>query len=411
MSKDNALWIGEILTKAELVKPQEVKEAVNLAGQNGLPVGQVLIIAGRLTELELSASVKAQSLVKDDVLDLKTGVQALKLVRAMQITLEEALVEMGWSPSKKKTTPTNRLGELLVGAELITAEDLSRSLKACETTGLPLGRVVSAMGLVSHGLLGAVLTAQVLLRDGVVTRDQAVAGLKAAKQRSISLEQSLKDQGLLKARKGPSIQIGQLLRLSGLITEADVIEALEASLINEQPVGQVLVSRGAITKSLLYSALKVQSMIASGNLHALQGIQVIRRMHTHGITIEEAVSSLSLTLPALGDDTMPLVELLEKSSLVSESEVKKAFEIAYKNNEIMGRMLLIAGVIDDHLLEAATRCQSLLRQGVLAEDQAIIALQYCQRSKLSLYDALEQIGWRIQLPVPSPEHPEAKYVD
>lgn len=407
MSKDNqSLWIGEILTKAELVKAAEVKEAVSLAGQNGLPLGQVLIIAGRLSEEELAAAIQAQSLIKDDVLEMKVATQALKLVRGCDLSLEEALIQLGWAPKQKKTTPSNRLGELLVGAELMSQEDLDHALKACSTTGLPLGRVVTAMGLMSHGLLGAVLTAQVMLRDGTVTREQAILGLRAAKQRSISLEQSLKDQGLLQPKKGPAVQIGQLLRLSGLVTEADVIDALEISLTSEKPVGQVLVDRGAINKSLLYAALKVQSLIAAGQIHALQGIQVMRKMHTQGISIEEAISTLSLTLPPIGEDTVPLVQLLEKSSILDQNDVRRAVEIAYNNTEIMGKILLIAGVIDDDLLEAATRCQALLRQGVLGEEQAIIALQYCRKSKLSIYDALEQVGWRVPVSPPAPESKE-----
>ncbi|HEY9786979.1 MAG TPA: hypothetical protein V6D17_16425 [Candidatus Obscuribacterales bacterium] len=402
MSDSASLWIGELLTRADLVSSQEIQEAINLAGQNGLPLGQVLIIAGKLSEEELAATMQAQSHIRDEVLEIKTAIDALKLVRKKKLSLDQALEELEWSPSHQKAATATKLGELLMGAELISADDLERSVKAAAQSGLPLARIITAMRLVSPNVLTAALTAQVLLRDGIVNHEQAVEGLKAAKQRSVSLEQSLKDQGLLPPRKAPSIHLGQLLRLSGLITETDVIEAIEASLSLNQPIGQVLVAKGLITRDLLYSALRVQAMVTTGQLIALQGIQVVRRMHTQGISLEQAISTLSMTMPPVSDEVTPLADLLKKAAIVNDNDIKRAFDIAYQNSEIIGRVLLIAGTIDEPLLEAATRCQTLLRQGMLSEDQAIVALQYCQRSQITLYEALEQIGWRIKSNGPEP---------
>ena len=61
-------------------------------------------------------------------------------------------------------------------------------------TGLPVGRVLVFRKYLANEVLLACLTAQKLVREGVINREQAVAGLKAVRLRQIGFEESERSQ-------------------------------------------------------------------------------------------------------------------------------------------------------------------------------------------------------------------------
>src|ERR1700679_3156134 len=83
--------LGDLLTGAGLLKPADLREAMLIAKQQGLPVGRVLIMSAYLTEHQLQAAVRAQSMLKDGLIDQETVTKALALVGAEDLSLENAL--------------------------------------------------------------------------------------------------------------------------------------------------------------------------------------------------------------------------------------------------------------------------------------------------------------------------------
>lgn len=77
---------------------------------------------------------------------------------------------------------------------------------------------------------------------------------------------------------------------------------------------------------------------------------------------------------------------------VDESEIEAAVGSAHNYPSVIGRMLVINGYIDESTLLAALRCQFLLRNNMIAIDQAIKAMQFAQQSQLSFDDALDELG-------------------
>ena len=206
-------------------------------------------MSGYLTDLELRATVQVQSLLKDKLIEMDVAIEALTRVSQDDVSLDEALKSLGWVT--KRTVQTAKLGELLFEADLITQSQLDEALRTSHETGLPLGRVLVLMQAISDDLLTAALTAQVLLRDGKVSREQVLQGLKSAKRRRVSIEVSLMDHGFYRPPVRQSVKLGELLVLSGLVNESDLMNALELGLLHEMPIGQVLVESGYITKEIL----------------------------------------------------------------------------------------------------------------------------------------------------------------
>ncbi|HEY9718751.1 MAG TPA: hypothetical protein V6C69_14870 [Trichormus sp.] len=384
--------IGELLVRVGSLKPEELDYAIGLAGETGLPIGRVLIMSGYLTDHELQAAVQAQSLIKDKIIDLELALKALVIVGEQNISLEDALKSQGWIAARPHTSA--KLGELLLGAELISEAQLNDALRTSHETGLPLGRILVLTQAVSDEMLSAALTAQVLVRDGKVARDHAIQGLRSAKRRRVTIEVSLMDHGFYRPPFRQTVKLGELFVLSGLVNEGDLMNALELGLLRELPIGQVLVQSGFVSQEILDAALKFQGMVANGTLNALQASEALRQVATHDISIAQAVAELGL-LKSEPSDSIGLSDILKAAGVINDDDIRRAVELSWKNSALIGKMLLVTGMIDEAMLHASLRCQFLLREEFLNMEQAIVALSHCQRHRVSFDDALQELGWTV----------------
>jgi hypothetical protein len=231
-----------------------------------------------------------------------------------------------------------------------------------------------------------------MVRDRKIGRDHAIQGLKSAKRRRVSLEESLMEHGFYRPPVRQTVKLGELLVLSGLIEDADLMNALELGLTREQPIGQVLVESGYITRAVLNCGLKLQEMVANGTLNALQAGEAIRQVASRGFSIAQAVAEIG-SMRFDGSETISLGDILKAAGVVTEDDIKKSIELSARNSALVGKMLLVTGMIDEATLHASLRCQFLLREGFLKMEQAIVALSHCQRHAISLDDALHELGW------------------
>lgn len=393
--RGGSIRIGDLLIRAGILDPTRFDEAIQIATQIGLPFGRVLIMSNFVDEDTLKAALQIQSMINDKLLGLDTGVTALSLVKREGMSLAEALKEVGYKTQSNR--PTNKLGELLVESGIIDNEQLTKALNRSYESGLPMGRILIQLGIVSQSVLASTLNTQVLIRDGKITKEQGISSLKAFYERQVSIEQSLTEQGILKQPNQKSIRVGELLVMSRLLSEQDLLTALELGLVKEKLIGQVLVEDGFVPKPALDAALKLQQLVADDKVSGLQAADVLRVVHSRQISVEQAIRELT---GKHTDDqkTVTFAELLKMAGFVTEKDIQEATQRALQNAKITTQLFLSAGVLDEAILNAAMRCHYLLDKKALQIDQAIIALNYCQRSRISFDDTLEEFGW-----LPPPE--------
>jgi len=245
---------------------------------------------------------------------------------------------------------------------------------------------------ISPRLLHSVLTAQVLLRDQRVSREQAINALRAANKRQTTIERVLEDSGCNAPSTYSRVRIGELFVLAEVLSEEQIMEALEIALLRQKMVGEVLLDQGRIQKSTLTSAIEIQQLVQLGQLTPLTGGEALRRVYLRNITVAKAVAELGL-LRTPAQERIRLGELLKLAGMVTETEIQEALKLSTLNNALMGKILLISGFIDELTLQAGLRCQFLMREGIIREDQAIMALHYCARMRCTMDDAVRELGW------------------
>lgn len=139
--------IGLLLTEAGILSPEQLDEAIQSGETSGVPFLRVLVASGLLTQPELQAVVRAQSLIWKGLLDVDRAIVALNVVHNQGASIDDALHSAGWqrteaatmtAPMQQVMTPTTfesmppALSGLTVNATVpITSPSGVRSCQYC----------------------------------------------------------------------------------------------------------------------------------------------------------------------------------------------------------------------------------------------------------------------------------------
>lgn len=382
--------LGSILMLAELVNEGQMAQAMEIASALSLPLGKALVMLGILSSSQLVAAIELQSLLRDRLVDVPTVKAALKLVKEENLSVGAALAQSGWTP--KDDGIFTKLGELLLEAKIISNGQLKEALGIASKTHMPLGRVLIINNMLTHSVLWSALNAQVLVRDKRIDRKQAVSGLKAAHERQKTLEHTLMEQGIQFQTGASKLKLGDILVMSGLLTEQDLLNALESCLLTDKPMGQVLIQKGLLTQVAIETALLIQDMVSKESIPPVAAGELLKQVVSHGKTLAQAVQELGI-IQAVAPESLRLGDLLKRAGVITDSDIDEALQLSAKNTSLLGKILVATGHIDERTLHAGIRCQFLIREGVLSEERGVVALYYCQRMRCSFDDALSELGW------------------
>jgi hypothetical protein len=389
--------IGELLVAANVVKPEVLLEALQVAKKSATPLGRVLMSIGELTERDVQTAIEVQSLLREGVISAEFGIRALNVAIKGCIPLEDAFKRLGWKAPQREAAPGSELGELLLEAGVVDSRILDEGMRQSRENNLPLGRCLVLARALPSNLLSAALTAQVLLRDGKITREQALNGLRAAAKKAQTIETSLQESG---AYKQQTIRVGDLLTAAGLVTEGDKVSAIEIGLVQQQPIGQVLVQAGMITNLALENSLKLQEMINNGQLTAAQGADILKGAHSRNASIEAVMADRSSKEDEIAR-VNEVIELLAGSGVISREAMERASSTAEQLNLSIGEVLLTTGMLDKRMLQAAVQGKTLVDDGILQVEQVTACLHYSHKTGVDFAEALREVSWTPQTEVVS----------
>lgn len=383
--------IGQLLTKSGLLSHEDLAEALIRAKERGLPLGTVLLTMGRLRQAELRAAVEAQSLVNDGLVTPEAAIDLLTAALQDGTSFDQVMDKMGLH--SKARPMTNKLGELLVDSEMLTDEQLSEALSTSAETGMPLGRVLTFKRIIPDEFLVAVLRAQRVVREGVISRNEAIEALREVKRRSISLEESLEQIGYAKVRPKRSTPLGYLLVEAGFLKEVSLMMCVEMSLGEGKPIVDVLVEQGFASRALSQACLSVQNMIDSGTLSKERACNALRFVEQKQMTVARAVAAAGLD--GLSPKTRTLLQdLFVLSGLVEPKDMPQLNDHNFETYDDFVEALTARGKIEDHMIDALARSLYLIEQKLLSPEDAVMALHYCRKHKTMLDEALSVMGWK-----------------
>lgn len=351
------LPIGELLVKAGLVSQKEIDEAIKDSGTRARLLGKTLINRGQLSRENLEAALRAQSLLRDGVIDSHTAFRALSKACSMALGFEAALamvkgqnqVNLHLSSQKE----TCKLGELLLEAGAISAEALQAvSIKSMES-GEPLGLQLVKEGLLSQSYIEAALELQIRIRDGLYSRSQVVEALSqdpcqflklmspefSPKAATIPSEESKEEE----EEEGREEKQQQQQKPPQKPPQQYQLQYQQAELEEENSLEQ----QEKIAQRLNEAGSKEQPDKSSGAL--------------------SAAKSVSSAKPA---STVRLGELFVRAGILTQTDISQALELALAHGHPIGEMLVARGFITRALLDAALNLQQMVKNGNLSTGDA-----------------------------------------
>jgi signal transduction histidine kinase len=276
VSQSTNILVGDLLVASGLITREELMRFMPVARQTGLPIGRILVESSQVTESLVRAAVAAQSLIRDKQLHFQLAVSALTLAREKDITFEAALNERGWHAEYYEIT--NKLGQLLLDAGCLTPDQLHEATEVSYAGGLPLGRVLVLRKVVPELVAYVALSVQVLLRENKIGREEALSSIYKAASMDSTVHDWLQEDGAFKG-KGTAIRLGELLILAGIVSEIDLLSAVETSLTQKSMIGQILVKTEVSTEVVLQHALKLQKAVNSQLLNSSEAARMLRELH------------------------------------------------------------------------------------------------------------------------------------
>lgn len=277
--------LGELLIEMGFLQQKELEDAVAMANQTRLPLGSVLVMSGHLSDKELRACVLGQSLLKDNVIVKEDMFQVMRIVRERGVSFEEGM-QMLEGKVEKVDKETNKLGELLIAAERITPEQLQTALDTVESSGLPLGRVLVLTGAVNEPVLKVGLEVQVGVRDGSISREEAIQRLRTVSSVSSVTRQSIE---MTAPTLDKILRLGEFFEKAGIISDTDMLNALEVALTQQRRVGEVLVQFNLVSEKMVEAALELQHLCRGRQIRPDQAISALQNMHFNGMTLHQAL--------------------------------------------------------------------------------------------------------------------------
>lgn len=366
---------GDLLIQLGLVSPIDLHDGLMVAPQFGLPIGRTLMLSGRLTEAELEVAIELQTLISQQQLSMEQGKKIAMDVRG-GVPAQVALRNAGAVAESEKTT----LGQLLYEAGIVSTEQIDTAQKSSYRMGMQLGRVLILNGAITHQILAKALHVQQLLRERKISKPQAVAML--GEQRQTPKTVAAEAQQVRPAPASKSVRFSEFLVLSGLLTEAQMMHALETSMDKRLSLAETIVTEGTIPVPVFEKATDLYNKVCSGDLPLHDATDQV-----HRLMFGDPVSNARSHSPVLG-------ELLKMTGMVDDEDIVEAISLSNKYPSLIGKMLVLSGAIDEATLIASLRCQFLVKHGYLSVEDAVNALQFSSKKRVSFDDALDELGLR-----------------
>ena len=179
---------------------------------------------------------------------------------------------------------TNQLGLLLVESGFLSDEQIEKAHERAMTSGVTLGRILVLNNDIEEKVLSETLEVLIHLRDNAMfTEGDALEVLGMMKAEADGKIKDA-DKSQLKSffsRKGRPMRVGEFLVRSGLVSETDVMNAVEEGLLTRRKVGQVLVSNAYLSVDALEMALNLLDGVKSGEMDASEAAKNLREAHSY----------------------------------------------------------------------------------------------------------------------------------
>jgi len=398
--------LGELLIGAELISDRTFYECLMQAQKSSQPVGKVIVGANYASESDIDSALLIQSLIGDNKVKAKVGIQILREATRQRVAVVELLKTLG-SVHTETRIEGNYLGRFLSDCRLIGSEQLGQAVAVSQEFNLQLVRVLVHNHSLPVDLASKALDALARVKAGKLDYQVAVAAVQYAHKTGATLQDALRTCKVTYTREPGHMLLGEIVGRAGIATEIEILSAVETALSKGKKVGEALVEAGALSELTLQNALILQDLISKGVLDQERALLILRRL----VIENRELAEFSKTTGIFKDEPefyRGVLNLLYTSLLVAGGEIIAAYEEKEDYGMDSIRALLATGRLPLKKFLLAREVYFLIQDKRVTEELGLQALRVASSDGISVYEALKAIEPKEQPKEELKEQPESK---
>ncbi len=273
--------IGTLLLEAGIIHQAEFEQAKKVSYSTGMRFGRVLLLNGFINHQTLTRALSLQHMIRERRISLEQGVMMLNAELSKQPQLPVKLEAYSAAPA-----PANkhvRFGEFIILCGLATESEILNALESSMEKGQTLGEAIVSLGLISNRVYDH---AQDVFAE-------VTAGTRTLKDATDEMHKLVYGEAPKEQAQHTPL-LGELLKMTGFVTDSDISEAVELS--NKYPslIGKMLVISGAIDEATLISTLRCQYLLKHGLISIEDAVRTLQFARENQISLDDALEELGL---------------------------------------------------------------------------------------------------------------------
>lgn len=371
--------LGALLISADVVAPQVVSQAVEIADRVNGDIGDVLVSAGKVARADIASAKQAEKLVKENVMNIRFAVRALTYSAQNFVPLDDALDALDLHRSQPFSS--SKLCEVLAAARVVTQPDLNAARKESLRSGLSIGRCLVREGKLSAAALKIVLDGLNAIRTGVMSTKEFAETLKRSLQRPPS--QDYVSSLMPLSFESGDLKLAQLLVCSQTLSEINLLSAVEWAIEENADFRRILIEHQFVTEETLSKAQEVLELVEKSSISARQAQELLKQVAVSGTSVDESLEEQKRIRTRV-------LFFLKRAGIVSQAEINKAAHcVDFEPDDPLQPVTATQGLaLDKRLFQAALQIVAMVENGSLELDAATNVLRECHRYNATLEQAL-----------------------
>ncbi|MBI1272391.1 tetratricopeptide repeat protein [bacterium] len=272
-----------------------------------------------------------------------------------------------------RSTNDNKIGELLVKAQIISQKQLDECVRLAGSKRLHLGQMLIMSGYITPRDLQSAVDAQSSLRDKKIEETFAIKCLNISCKSERSFSAVVDEQSAIQEEfdANQDYTLGHLLFEAEAVSKDQLDAAVQRSYATGITMGRILVLNNACDEYLLAKALDLLVKIRDGLAERDDAVEALRTVIG---AASETPATKSLLLPPTGKK-IRLGELLLRAGVMGEGDVLNAVELGLTYKVPIGQIMVEQGYVAPHVVESALELQNYVEAEQINGDQAVETLR------------------------------------
>lgn len=259
-----------------------------------------------------------------------------------------------------------KLGLLLRTFGLVDEDVFGRALDVSARSKLPVGKILIMQEVLSDASLKAAIEAQWMIRDRLLTLEEAFEAVHTARRNRWTFTDALIAFGL-DGYASTGARLGELLCAAAILTDDETSIAMSGAQASGLPLGRVLHVLEKVPESVLNAALTWQHDVRLGHAdhkEAVEDLKNIAAKHKPGGT--------------------RVGELLVQAGVITEKDAETAFAMSQTTDKMIGEVLIEMNWVIQPDLDSALLLQKAIRADEIALPDAVRVLKKFSESGRAL---------------------------